>query len=373
MIKYIQRFLSKCMFGVNRMGFRVMPIYPNAFETKAAVFEDEREIYRASAKPDQIDILMARTPEEEFSIRFGPLEKTMNVWLPEIDRVDAVIGLAVIPGIERTGVYLLDDEFLKRAKFASRAGRVINQGVIMASRFASLLSSKIFAMVPFLISEVDVLRRISGAPGLIFGRMTHTVPIKNALRVAADELGKSPREVSLVIAYLGENFSICAHSEGRVRDFTNAFERGPYSPWRSGGVPAAAIVRMAYSGMWSKIDLIRMATFNSGVKGYTGTGDVDEIISRAESGNARSSLVLNAMVYQIASEIAAQAAVLRGEVDAIVITGDLAENNYLVNAIAERVSWITKRIITFRGEDELLTMTRAALRALKGEEALRLA
>ena len=345
-----------------------MSVYPNAFETKVAIFDDEREIYRAVTQPDQLDVHMARTPEEEFSVRFGPLDKALNSWLPEIDRLDAVIGLAVVPGIERTGVYLLDDEIHKRTRFASRAGRVINQGVIMASRVAHMFSSKIFAMVPFLISEVDPSRRISGVPGLIFGRMTHTVPIKNALSVAANELGKSPQEVSLVIAYLGENFSICSHSEGRVRDFTNAFERGPFSPWRSGGVPAAEIVRMAYSGMWSKIDLIKLVTFESGAEGYTGAGGINGITSRAESGDAFSSLVLNAMVYQIASEIAAHATVLRGEVDAIVITGDLAENDRIVGAITERVSWITNRVITFRGEDELFIMAEAALRMLRGEE-----
>ena len=354
------------------MGFRVMAIYPNAFETKAALYDDEREIYRAVTKPDPLDIYMARTPEDEFSVRFGPLEEPLNAWVSENNRFDAIIGLAVIPGIERTGVYLLDEEFFKRTKFTNRAGRVINQGVIMASRVARRASSKVFAMVPFLMSEVDAARRISGAPGLVFGRMTHTVPIKNALSVAANELGKSPREVSLVIAYLGENFSVCAHSEGRARDFSNAFERGPFSPWRSGGVPATAVIRMAYSGMWSKIDLIRTVTFGSGMKGYTGTSDINKVISRAESGDAYSSLILNAMVYQVASEIASQAAALRGKIDAIVITGDLAENNYIVSAITERVSWITNRIMAFRGEDELLIMARAALRVLRGEEATRL-
>ena len=350
------------------MGFKVLSIYPNAFETKAALFEGEREISRAAATCDQLDIHLARTPEEEFSIRYAALEKPLHSWLSKHDRIDAVIGLAVIPGVERTGVYLLDDGLYRRARYASRAGRVINQGVIMASRVARMSSSKIFAMVPFLMSEVDALRRISGVPGLIFGRMTHTVPIKNAVRIAANELGKSPREVSLVIAYLGENFSICSHSEGRVRDFSSAFERGPFSLWRSGGVPATEIIRMAYSGLWSKIDLINKVTFESGARGYAGTDNINEIISRAGDGDAFLSLILDAMAYQTASEIAAQAVALKGEADAIVITGDLAEKNYLVNAITERVSWITNRIMVFRGDDELLTMTRAALRVLNNEE-----
>jgi butyrate kinase len=349
------------------MGFRVVSIYPTAFETRAAFFDGAQEICRAVAQHDHFDIHLARTHEKQFSIRFGALEKTLNAWVCENDRLDAVIGCAVIPAAKQTGVYLLDDEFLKRAGYTGRAGRILNQGAKIAARVAKLAGTRVFAMVPFLTSEMDASRRISGMPDLNFGRMTHTLPIKNALSLAATELGKSPREVSLVIAYLGENFSFCSHSEGRIRDFSNAFERGPFSPSRSGSVPAAAIIRMAYSGMWSKMDMIRMMSFEGGMESYTGTSDINVIISRAEAGDAYSSLILNAMVYQVASEIAAHATVLRGSVDAIVMTGGLAANNCLVNAVTEKVSWITDRVMTFKGEDELLIMAREALRALNGE------
>jgi butyrate kinase len=354
--------------GVNLMGLRVVSIYPAAFETRAALFEGEREVCRTVARHDQLDIHMAYTPREQFSVRFGALEKPLSSWLREYGSFDAVIGSAVIPGGKETGVYSLDEEFLRRAGYTGRAGLILNQGAIIASRAAHMSASKAFAMVPFLTSEMDVSRGMSGVRGLLFGRMSHIFPIKNALYLAARELGKTPGEVSLVIAYLGENFSFCSHSGGRIRDFSSALERGPFSSSRSGGVPAKAIVRMAYGGQWSRMDLIRMASFESGVKSYTGTGDINEIISRAEAGDAFSSLVFNAMAYQVASEITSHAAVLRGSIDAIVMVGDLATNDYLVNAITERVSWITSRIMIFGEEDGLLTMTRAALRVLNGEE-----
>jgi butyrate kinase len=175
-----------------------------------------------------------------------------------------------------------------------------------------------------------------------------------------------------VIAYLGRNFSFCSHSDGRIRDHSNSFERGPFSPVRSGSLPAADVIRMAYSGMWSKVDLTERVYYTGGLMSYTDfpNGNLDGVISLMEGGDVYSSLLIRAMTYQIASEVASQAVTLRGRVDAIVLSGECAENAAFVEMLREKISWISDTVLIFRGEDELAMIANGALRVLRKEETL---
>ncbi len=77
--------------------------------------------------------------------------------------------------------------------------------------------------------------------------------------------------------------------------------------------------------------------------------------------------VFDAMVYQIAKEIGAMAAVLHGQVNAVLFTGGMAHSQRLVSALREYVSWIAP-ITVYPGEDELQALMEGALRVLRHEE-----
>ncbi len=77
--------------------------------------------------------------------------------------------------------------------------------------------------------------------------------------------------------------------------------------------------------------------------------------------------MVEVMCYQIAKEIGACSTVLKGKVDAIVITGGLAFDQLIINLIKERVSFISK-ILIFPGEDEMEALAFGALRVLTDQE-----
>jgi butyrate kinase len=95
--------------------------------------------------------------------------------------------------------------------------------------------------------------------------------------------------------------------------------------------------------------------------------DAGEVEKRIENGDIYAKEVYEAMAYQIAKEIGAMATVLKGNVDAIVLTGGLANSKMLVNWISERVSFIAP-IIVIPGEDEMRALALGVLRVLRGEE-----
>jgi butyrate kinase len=145
---------------------------------------------------------------------------------------------------------------------------------------------------------------------------------------------------------------------------------GPFAPERAGGLPVGDVVRMCYSGDYTYKQMIKKITGRGGLVAHLSTNDAREVEQRIEKGDQHAKLIYQAMAYQIAKEIGLMATVLKGDVDAIVLTGGLARSEMLVDWIVERVEWIAPMMI-YPGEDEMLAMAQGALRVLRGEEEAR--
>ena len=91
-----------------------------------------------------------------------------------------------------------------------------------------------------------------------------------------------------------------------------------------------------------------------------------EILARIEAGDEQARLVVDAMIFQIAKAIGAEATVLYGKVDAILITGGIAYAPYITQRIRERVRFIAP-VAVFPGQDEMQALAINALGALRGE------
>ena len=101
--------------------------------------------------------------------------------------------------------------------------------------------------------------------------------------------------------------------------------------------------------------------------GFLSTNDAKEVIDKAEAGDEKYKLIFEAMGYQVAKEIGKCAAVLKGKVDAIILTGGIAYGKPMVSYISERVEFICP-VVVYPGEDELLALAEGGLRVLRGQE-----
>jgi butyrate kinase len=103
---------------------------------------------------------------------------------------------------------------------------------------------------------------------------------------------------------------------------------------------------------------------------HLGTKDLEEVERRIGSGEWKAAQAYKAMVYQIAKEIGAMATVLNGAVDALLLTGGMANSPRLIAARRERVGWIAP-VVVYPGQDELRALTEGVLRFLRHEEDVR--
>ena len=150
----------------------------------------------------------------------------------------------------------------------------------------------------------------------------------------------------------------------------NANEMGPFSPERTGGLPSGDLAALCFSGKVNASDMRRQIAGQGGMVAYLGTFDAREAYRRADAGEPHAQLVLSAMAYQIAKEIGAMATVLAGKVDAIVLTGGLANSGRICDTIAGYVKFIAPLFI-YGGEDEMLALAAGASRVLAGLEGLK--
>ena len=167
---------------------------------------------------------------------------------------------------------------------------------------------------------------------------------------------------------MGGGVSVGAHKNGKIVDVANALDgEGPFSPERRGGLPVGALVKMCFSGKYTQEEIKKKIKGNGGLVAYLNTNDAREVEEIIEAGDEKAKLVYEAMAYQISKEIGASAAVLKGDVKAILLTGGIAYSKMFTEMIADRVKFIAD-VKVYPGEDEMIALAQGGLRVLTGEE-----
>jgi butyrate kinase len=150
-------------------------------------------------------------------------------------------------------------------------------------------------------------------------------------------------------------------------DVSNALSAGPFSPERAGALQTVDLMKMCFSGEFTQEEMKSKLVGGGGLVAYLGTIDAMEVVARIESGDREAELVLDAMVYQTAKEIGAMSAALDGQLDAVVLTGGIAKNDYVVDRLRSKIAFLGE-VVVIPGEDELKALALGCLRVLRGEE-----
>jgi butyrate kinase len=215
-----------------------------------------------------------------------------------------------------------------------------------------------------------VYARYSGIPQIKRQSSFHALNSKATARKTAVKLGKEYEDVNLITAHLGGGISVAAHRKGKVVDVNNSLDGdGPFSPERAGTLPVGDLIRLCFGGEYSKEQMLRLVQGGGGLVAYLGTTSGLEIEKRISEGDAVAAEVFEAMSYQVAKEIGACATVLKGQVDAIALTGSLAYSQRLTDSLKEKISFIAQ-VLLDPGENEMEALAAGAMRYITGEEKL---
>ena len=125
-----------------------------------------------------------------------------------------------------------------------------------------------------------------------------------------------------------------------------------FSPERSGGLPVGQVAKLCFSGEVTLKEVKKMIKGEGGFVAYLGTNDAYEVEVRAAKGDKKAQEISNAMAYQVAKDIGAMSAVLKGKVDGILITGGIAYNKQFVSFVEDMTGFIAP-VKAYPGEDEM--------------------
>ncbi|MFO7899465.1 MAG: butyrate kinase [Planctomycetota bacterium] len=347
----------------------ILVVNTGSTSTKVALFRARRAVTEQTARHPVEDLNAFRRLVDQAPMREAAVLDVLDrsgTTPADLDAVSCRGGLlAPLPsGTYRVGPKMLDD--LRTGRYGVHAS---NLSAIIGARIADQADAPAFIVDPVVVDELCPEARYSGIPEIERRSIWHALNQKAVARRVAKKLGRRYEEANLIVVHLGGGTSVAAHRRGVAVDVNNALDGdGPFAVERSGGLPAADLVRLAYKTR--KAELLAKITGEGGVVAYLGTNDLREVARRAVDGDEAARTVLGAMAYQVAKEVGACAAVLAGEVDAIAITGGAARCRSLVRRLRRRVRFLAP-VHVVAGTFEMEALAEGALRVLTGEAPAR--
>jgi butyrate kinase len=282
------------------------------------------------------------------------------------DRFAAVGGRGGLLPPTVCGTYLVDDVMVEELRLARHGEHACNLGALLALKFAKAAGVNAYIVDPVSVDEWQDCARFSGSPLIQRSSIGHALNIKAVARRYAREQNRAYAALHLIIIHLGSGITVSAHRDGRMID-NNTPEEGPLGPDRTGWLPVRGLIKLCFSGNYSQLELDRHVFGDGGLFAYLGTRDLLEVESRIDAGDRKAAQVYEAMIYQIAKEAGAMVAVLKGQVDAVLLTGGMARSERLLSQLGSYLEWVAP-ITVYPGEDELQALAEGVFRVLDGEE-----
>ena len=348
--------------------FRILAINPGSTSTKISVFEGEKEVWSTKLSHSSDELAGFDHIFEQYDFRKDVIENELENAGYDIASFDAIVGRGGVLYPVEGGTYEVDEKLLEDLRAGVQGEHVSNLGAPIANELALEAHCPAFIVDPVVVDEMEPLARFSGHPDLPRRSILHALNQKAVARKASADINKKYEQANLIVVHLGGGISVGVHKAGRVIDVNNALNGdGPFTPERSGGLPVGDFAALCFSGERTLPEVKKMIKGAGGIVAYLGTNDMMYVEEQIRKGNKKYALVYEAMAYQVSKEIGAMATVLKGNVDAIVLTGGIAHDKKFVEMIRSRIGFISE-ILVYPGEMEMEALALGGLRVLRKEE-----
>lgn len=351
------------------MSFYILAINPGSTSTKISLFKDEEKINEVSLDHPVDTMRQFAKTIDQLDFRYSVIMDYLKSIDFDPKNLDACVGRGGYLHPITAGTYTVNDAIVHDLTIALHGDHAANLGGLLARKIAEPLGKPSYIVDPTAVDELADVARISGMPDITRRSKIHALNMRAVTREYAKSVGKRFEEVSVVVAHMGGGCTTGCFKEGKVIDMYNGLDGdGAFAPTRSGGVPVGDLIRLCYSGKYPTVDdMMKRAVGDAGMVAYLGTADMREVDKMIAQGDKKADLIKRAFIYQHAKDIAALAAVLKGKVDAIILTGGIAYGQDVVKGIEEYVGWIAP-VVAYPGEREMIALAQGALRVLKKEE-----
>jgi butyrate kinase len=347
---------------------RILAINPGSTSTKIAVFENEKNVFLKNIKHSAEELKPFNNITDQYEFRKITILRELKEAGQDVNTICCIMGRGGLTKPIPSGVYEVNDKMKNDMLNSPFGEHASNLGGFIADDIAKGLKDvKAYITDPVVVDELDDIARVAGHPNFERISILHALNQKATARRYAREHNLVYEELNLIVAHLGGGISVGAHRQGKIVDVNNALNGdGPFSPERSGTLPAGQLAKLCFSGKYSHDEVKLMLKGKGGFTAYLGTNDAYEVEMRAKNGDEKAQFISDAMAYQVAKEIGQCATVLKGKVDAIILTGGIAYNKQFCAFVDEMTAFIAPMKV-YPGEDEMSALAMNGLMVLRGE------
>ena len=348
---------------------KLLIINPGSTSTKVSVYEDETKFFEESIFHDAPELLKYPHVNGQIPFRKSVILDFLKRHDVSLDEIDVFVGRggSAVPccsGVMEINELLYEDT--RDAKGGSEHPAKL--GVMLAHELAKECGKKAYTMDPTNVDELCDEARLTGIKGVYRNAQAHVLNQKAVARKHCTLHEMKYKESNLIICHIDGGITVSAHHHGKMIDSNvGSGGDGAFTPTRIGSVPVMPL--LDYIDAHSTQDVRTMCSRSGGFVSYFGTSNFETIRERALNHDEEADLIIRAMVYQIGKQIGSMAVVLKGKVDAILLTGGLSRYSEIVDPLKESCSWISG-IYVYPGELEQEALALETLKALRGERPL---
>jgi len=319
----------------------ILVINPGATSTKTAVFRGTKRVFESNREHtgktlSRYASIIDQLPCRERAVRRELVSNGMHP-----GSVDVFMSRGGLLRPLRGGVYVVGKKMLEDLRAARYGEHACNLGALIAARLAADSGKPAYIADPVIVDELEPRARITGHPDCPRRSVFHALSQKAVARRVARKLNIPYRSARFIVAHVGSGISVGVHRGGRVVDCPNALDgEGPFTPERTGGLPLLEFYRYVVAHGLGEDDVRRLITRRGGLFAHLGTNDCREIERRIAAGDARAKEVFDGFSYQVGKAIGAAAAALAGDVDAVILTGNVLFSRRFRTRLTRQVRFI---------------------------------
>ena len=360
------------------MKGRILVVNTGSTSTKIGVYDAGELLFEKNLTHSAEEVARYHSVMDQGDMRRDTIMDFLKEKGVELETIDISMARGGLITPIKTGVYEVNQE-MRDALMSGKDGvHACNLSALIADDIAVEVNKaraekgieglcRAFIADPPMADEMLAEVKVGGLPEFERRTLFHALNSRAMVRRYARSVGKTNKDVTVIVAHMGGGSSVSLHRNGLVIDTNDALGGdGPISPERAGSVPGFPLVEMWFSGKYTKDEIKKKLVGKGGAVAYFGTNDIREVRARANAGDQKCDVFLKGFAVSVAKYIGSLATVVGGKVDAIVLTGGIANDKMIVEDIKERVGFIAP-VEVYAGENELESLAENGYGILAGE------
>jgi len=347
---------------------QILLIHPETQNTKVAVYLGTELIFLKTIYHKSEDLERFDDINDQLVWRKELVWNELKENGIDTETIEVILAVSGLVKPLESGIYEINERMKEDLSTGVMGKHAVNLGGLIAADIAESLGKKAYIADPVVTDEMDELARITGHPLFQRKSIFHALSHKFVARKYAKSVHNQYEDLNLIVAHISsEGISVGAHRKGKVVDVNNVLDGdGPFSITRSGNLPVGDLIRICYSGEYSEEEMLDMVMNKSGYTAYLGTNNINEIDKRIHMGDETANFISKALAYQVSKEIGAMCTVLEGDVDAVLLSGNIFNSERFIKNVTKRVIKIAD-VMLYPSVNNFESLMMSGLSILNGE------